>query len=394
MDDGQDKTMPLRGVRPEHNYSSRPQESNEMTTDSKNFCIILAGGRGRRLWPASRADYPKQFIDLFGTGRTQLQQTFDRFSNIIPTDHIYVTTNDEFEAIAREQLPMLPAENFIGEPINRNTAPSVTYGCYRILSICPEANVIITPSDQAIIGQQAFEEDVMRALGFTAENEGIIAMGIHPTRPEPGYGYVQMGESNGTEGLFTVQSFTEKPDRDFARLFMDSGEFLWNTGIFVSTAKFLLSHFKRIMPALFRQIEIDGRSTGNLKDEAKLVWEYFSLFPNLSVDYGVLEHAEEGVFVMLCDFGWADLGTWHSIYEAESRYKGDNVVLDSEVMMDNCRDNIIKLPKGHLGVISGLEGYIVVENENVLMVCKKGDTSAQIRKFLNEVQVKLGEEFI
>lgn len=364
-----------------------------MHTDSKNFCVILAGGRGRRLWPCSRAEHPKQFIDLFGTGHTQLQQTFDRFARIIPVENIYVTTNDDFEPIARTQLPMLPKENFLGEPVNRNTAPSVTWGCYSILSRCPDANVVITPSDQAIFDNEAFERSVESALGFVASHDGIIAMGIRPSRPEPGYGYVQMGDPCDVDGMFTVKSFTEKPERDFARIFMESGEFLWNTGIFVSNARHLLRHCKRIMPALFRQIEIDGRATDTLADEARLVWDYFSIFPNLSIDYGVLENADDS-YVMLCDFGWADLGTWHSIYEAESRYDGDNVVLDSEVMMDNCRNNIIKLPKGHLGVMSGLEGYIVVENENVLMVCKKDDTSAQIRKFLNEVQVKLGEKFI
>lgn len=364
-----------------------------MPTDSKNFCIILAGGRGRRLWPCSRAEHPKQFVDLFGVGRTLLQQTFDRFARFIPTENIYVTTNDDFEPIAREQLPMLPADNFIGEPINRDTAPSVTWGCYRILSRCPDANVIITPSDQAVLNLDAFVESATSALSFVTSHDGVIAMGIRPTRPEPGYGYVQMGDASDVPGMFTVQSFTEKPERDFAQLFMDSGEFLWNTGIFASNARHLLAHCKRIMPAPFRQIETDGRVPSSLEEEARLVWDYFSLFPNLSIDYGVLENADDA-FVMLCNFGWADLGTWHSIYEAARRYDGDNVVLDSEVMMDNCSDNIIKLPKGHLGVMSGLEGYIVVENENVLMVCKKGDTSAQIRKFLNEVQVKLGEKFI
>ena len=364
-----------------------------MEKDNRNFCVILAGGRGRRLWPCSRAEHPKQFIDLFGTGRTQLQQTYDRFARFIPPENIFVTTNDDFEATAKAQLPMLPPGNFIGEPINRNTAPSVAWGCYRILERCPEANVVITPSDQAVIGSEAFERNVSDALRFVSVHDGIIAMGIRPTRPEPGSGYVQMGEGCGDSGMYTVKSFSEKPERDFARLFVESGEFLWNTGIFVSNARHLLAHCKAIMPAPFRQIETDGLSPASLTEEASLVWDYFSLFPNLSIDYGVLEHAGTA-FVMLCDFGWADLGTWHSIYEAEQRYEGDNVVLDSEVMMDNCRDNIIKLPKGHLGVMSGLEGYIVVENENVLMVCKKGDTSAQIRKFLNEVQVKLGEKFI
>lgn len=337
--------------------------------------------------------HPKQFIDLFGTGRTQLQQTFDRIAKIIPLENIFVTTNDEFQPIAREQLPMLPEENFLGEPVNRNTAPSVTWGCYRILTLCPDANVIVMPSDQAIIGEEAFERCVQSALGFVAQHDGIIVMGVRPSRPEPGYGYIQMGDESLEINLHNVKSFSEKPEREFAQMFMDSGEFLWNTGIFASNARHLLAHCKRIMPAPFRQIETDGRVPSSLEEEARLVWDYFSLFPNLSIDYGVLENADDA-FVMLCNFGWADLGTWHSIYEAARRYDGDNVVLDSEVMMDNCRDNIIKLPKGHLGVMSGLEGYIVVENENVLMVCKKGDTSAQIRKFLNEVQVKLGEKFI
>ncbi len=364
-----------------------------MPTESKNFCIILAGGVGRRLWPTSRKSRPKQFVDLFGVGRTLLQQTFDRFARIIPTENIYVTTNDDYEAIARAQLPMLPEGNFIGEPINRNTAPSVAWGCYRILKACPEANVIISPSDQAVIGQEQFERNVNDALKFVSQHDGIIAMGIRPSRPEPGYGYVQMGDACGAENMFCVKSFTEKPERNFAQMFMDSGEFLWNTGIFASSARHLLKHCKEIMPAPFRQIETDGRAVSDLDEEAKLVWDYFSLFPNLSIDYGVLEHADDA-FVMLCGFGWADLGTWHSIYEAESRGEGDNVVLGSEVMLDDCHDCIIKLPKERLGVFSGLDGYIVVENENVLMICKKGDSSAQIRKFTNEVQVKLGGKFI
>ena len=279
-----------------------------MTKDTRNFCIILAGGRGRRLWPWSRAEHPKQFIDLFGIGRTLLQQTYDRISGIIPTENIFVTTNDEFEPIAREQLPMIPEANFLGEPINRNTAPSVTWGCYSILERCPEANVVIIPSDQAIIDTDAFHNDITQAFSYVSSLDGIITIGIHPSRPEPGYGYVQMGDECEAQGLFCVKSFTEKPDRDFARLFMDSGEFLWNTGIFVSRAQYLLDHCKRIMPEPFRQIESLGHPVTSLAEEAPLVWDYFSMFPNLSIDYGVLENTDDA-FVMPCHFGWADLGT-------------------------------------------------------------------------------------
>ena len=247
-----------------------------------------------------------------------------------------------------------------------------------------------------MLRQEAFESNIHTALEFVSNHDGIIAMGVRPTRPEPGYGYVQMGdvcELCDKHQMFTVKSFLEKPERDFAKIFMESGEFLWNTGIFVANARHLLAHCKQIMPELFRQLEIDGHANEQIDEEARLVWDYFPLFPNLSIDYGILEHADD-TYVMQCDFGWADLGTWHSIYEAESRVEGDNVVLDSEVMLDNCHDSIIKLPKGRLGVFSGLDGFIVIENDIVLMVCKKEDSSAQIKKFVNEVQLKLGEGFI
>ncbi len=365
-----------------------------MSTNNHHFCVILAGGRGKRLWPCSRVGYPKQFIDFFGTGRTQLQQTFDRFAKIIPTENIFVTINDEFAPIAKEQLTELPDDHFLGEPVNRNTAPSVTWACYHILGICPEANIIITPSDQTVINDSVFQHDVKEALDFVDGHDGIIAMGVRPSRPEPGYGYIQMGDHCpcGEDNLFTVKSFLEKPERDFARMLMDSGEFLWNTGIFVSHVRHMINHFKKVMSPVFRQIEADGKA-GTLDDETKAVWEYFPLFPNLSIDYGILENAEN-VNVMLCGFGWADMGTWHSIYEAEQKCDGDNVVLDSDVIMEDCKGNIIKLPKGRLGVFNGLEGFIIAEKDNVLMICPKGDSSAQVRKFVNEVQMKLGEEFI
>ena len=305
---------------------------------------------------------------------------------------------DELNAALKKalsQLPELPEENFLCEPVNRNTAPSVTWGCYRILSLCEDANVVISPSDQAVIGEEAFDRCMRAALSFVSSHDGIIAMGVRPSRPEPGYGYIQMGDESLDCNLHDVKSFTEKPEREFAQMFMDSGEFLWNTGIFVSSVRHLLRHARTTMPAVFRQVEADGVGTAEegTAAEASLVWKYFSLFPNLSIDYNVLENADDA-YVMLCDFGWADLGTWHSIYEAESHGAGDNVVLDSNVFLEDCKDNIIKLPKGRLGAFSNLEGYIVVENENVLMICKKGDSSAQIRKFVNEVQMRLGEDFI
>ena len=363
-----------------------------MTNDSKNFCVILAGGRGRRLWPCSRYSYPKQFIDLFGAGRTLLQQTFDRFANVIPQNNIFVTTNDDFEPIAREQLPMLPKENFLGEPVNRNTAPSVTWACYRILSICPDANIIVSPSDQMVIDEERFIQSMNVGIGYVSENDVLLAIGVKPTRPEPGYGYIQLGDMSCKPDVYKVKSFTEKPERDFATMFMESGEFYWNTGIFISNARHLIHSFEDVFPIVLRNLKFENPDY-TYEEEMRYVEENYPRYPNLALDYAILEQRRD-VFVMKCDFGWADLGTWHSIYEAMSKVEDDNVILDSQVEMEDCHNNIICLPKGRLGVISGLEGYIVVEHDNVLFICKKGDSSSLVRKYASEVQMKYGDEFV
>ncbi len=362
-----------------------------MSISEKHFCVILAGGIGRRLWPCSREEKPKQFIDFFGTGRTQLQQAYDRMARIIPTKNIYVSTQTEYAHWVEEQLPELPSENILAEPVARNTAPSIAWAAFRISHICADAQMIMIPSDQAVFGDDAFEQDVLGCLNFVEQKDCLITMGVKPTRPEPGYGYIQMGDGAGPDRLYKVQSFTEKPERDFARMFMDSGEFLWNTGIFVSNVQNLIKCLRSLLPVVFRLIDKEGKLT--IEEELDFVKTNFSKFPNLSMDNGVLEQSQD-VYVMKCSFGWADLGTWHSIYEGQRKSEGDNVIADSEVLLEDCRDNIIKMPKGHLAVINGLKGYIVAESGDVLLICPKGDSSALIRKYVNEVRLKYGEEFV
>lgn len=362
-----------------------------MEKQSNNYCVILAGGNGRRLWPSSRNVRPKQFVDFFGSGRTQLQSTFDRMARIIPVENIFVTTRQMYSDLTREQLPELPAENVLAEPVNRNTAPSVAWAGLRIQRQRSDARVIIVPSDQIIVGEEAFYENVTRGLDFVADNDIFLTMGVRPTRPEPGYGYIQVGESTLVAGINKVQSFTEKPERDFARIFMESGEFFWNTGMFLSNVRHLQQFF------IDTAQEISGRmpqmaAISSLQDELDYVQAYFASYPNLSMDKAVLEMSDSG-YLMCCDFGWADLGTWHSIYEFKQRCDGDNVVIDSEVLMENCKGNIVKLPKGHVGVINGLDGYIVAEQSDVLLICKKGDSSALIRKYVSEVGIRFGEEY-
>ncbi|WP_443733106.1 mannose-1-phosphate guanylyltransferase [Xylanibacter rarus] len=364
-----------------------------MSVNKNNYCLILAGGKGRRLWPCSREDRPKQFLDFFSTGRTLLQQTYDRMAGFIPSENIYISTNHIYHDLVREQLPELPEEHILSEPIFRNTAPSVAWATYRILHRADrDARLVVVPSDQAVFKEDVFKTDVINGLDFVGSHDCLLTMGVRPTRPEPGYGYIQTGEPSERDDVFKVKSFTEKPDRDFARMFMESGEFYWNTGLFLSNVNYLCECLKRIFPPVLRKLEASGAEY-SMERELEFVRENFPSYPNLSIDYGILEH-NENVYVMICDFGWADLGMWHSIYESMSKVEGDNVVIGSRVIADDSRNNIIKLPDDHMGIINGLDGYIVAEKGNVLLICKKEDSSALIRKYINEVQVKYGDEFI
>ena len=369
------------------------QTNLRMENNSNLFCVILAGGKGKRLWPSSRVETPKQFMDFFGTGRTQLQATYDRFVKILPKEHIYICTCKEYEQKAQEQLPDLPASNILVEPVNRNTAPSVAWAGRRIRrEHGTNANIIITPSDQLVLNEELFHKNVLEGLQFVANHDILLTMGVIPTRPEPGYGYIQLGEQTELEDVYKVQSFTEKPEREFAKLFMESGEFYWNTGIYMANVRYLREAFLALFPELSHRLD-DIRDDQSLEEELAYVNQYYPSYPNISLDYAILERSKN-VHVMKCDFGWADLGTWHGIYECLQKGREDNVVIDSEVVLEDCSNNIIKLPKGKLGVINGLNGFIVAEQDNVLMICKKGDSSSMVKKYANEVGIRYGEDYI
>ena len=363
-----------------------------MEKTNQNYCVILAGGKGRRLWPCSRENRPKQFIDFFGVGRTQLQTTFDRFSKVIPLENIFICTCREYLSMVKEQLPDFPERNILVEPVNRNTAPSVAWANMRIKRTNPDANIIITPSDQLVMDEVSFMHSVETGLSYVAEHDVLLAIGVKPTRPEPGYGYIQLGDLSCKPDVFKVKSFTEKPERAFAKMFMESGEFYWNTGIFMVNSRKLTQSFESIFPSVLRNLKFE-KPTYSYDEELEYVAQNYPRYPNLSIDYAILEHSED-IYVMKCDFGWADLGTWHAVYECMSKVEGDNVVVDSEVVLEDARNNVIKLPKGRLAVINGLDGYIVAEEDNVLLICKKGDSSALVRKYVSEVQIKYGDEFV
>lgn len=344
-----------------------------------------------RLWPSSRMERPKQFVDFFGSGRTMLQSTYDRIAGILPKENIFVCTCKEYEHLVREQLPELADNRIMMEPVNRNTAPSVAWTGVCIHRECADARILVIPSDQFIINEEAYRQNIIDGLNFVSKNDIILTMGIKPTRPEPGYGYIQIGEPTLFCGINKVQSFTEKPERDFARVFMESGEFLWNTGMFLSNVTYLRDFFIDVIKDMpYRMANLLTMESEEARNQ--YVAEHYPAYPNLSMDKAALEMSDN-VYVMQCDFGWADLGTWHSLYEFMSHGTDENIILDSEVMTEDCKGNIIKLPKGHVGVINGLEGYIVAEEGDVLLICKKSDSSSLIRKYVNEIGIRYGEKY-
>lgn len=357
------------------------------------YCVILAGGKGRRLWPVSRELHPKQFLDILGTGRTLIQQTYDRMSCIFPKERIYINTNRLYLPLIKEQLPHLADEQLIAEPIHRNTVPSAVWAIHRIrhTDSTADATVLFTPADLAIKDEATFGKEVQRALDFARKSQKIVAVSVKPTRAEPGYGYIQVGEEC-EEDIYTVQSFTEKPERELAQVLVDSGEFYWNTGLFAGTASKMWDYFGTKLPQELRRFD-EQHPQWSTEEENVFMNDHFPLYPNLPMDLTLLEQCED-VCVMTCRFDWADIGTWHSIYEALQSTEGQNVALGSELMAEEAQGNLVKLAGGRMAVLHGLEDFIVVEQDNVLFICKKEDSSALVRKYINDIRMHKGEDYV
>lgn len=356
-----------------------------------NYCVILAGGRGKRLWPCSRESKPKQFVDIFGFGKTPLQMTYERFRKMLPAENIFVTTGDEYLDEVKEQLPEVSVENVLTEPIQRSTAPAVAWASFRIRDKHPDANIVVTPADMLILNEEEFEKNIAEGFDFVNGTDRLLTVGAKATRPETEYGYIQTDGETPSYNIFKVKSFTEKPNLEFAETFIRTGEFFWNTGLLIGSATGLLKAIDSILPVIFRNVRIDHPGLSD-QEETEYMRSHYSLYPNVSLDRGVLEKLED-VYVMTCNFGWADLGTWHNAYEVLPKTYDGNVVIDSKVILDGCEGNIIKTYKGKLAVINGLKDYIVIDDGDVLLITKKENSSALIRKYANDVQMKF-EEFV
>lgn len=362
--------------------------------DPNYYCIILAGGIGMRLWPVSRQHTPKQFIDLLGTGETLLQSTYNRFSKFIQPENILVVTNAEWADTVHSQLPDLPVRNILSEPIRRNTVPPVFWACVEVARRNPNAVTIITPSDQNITDHEPeqFQNEILAGLDYATSNPRLLTLGVRPSHPERAYGYIQMAE-NLTDHIYHVQSFTEKPEEQFAQMFFDSGEFLWNTGIFIWQAKTLLHEMHGKSGDYTTMVDDAVARYCAGSDVQNAVRETYSMLPNMTIEKTLFEHSSH-VDVMLCHFGWADLGTWDSVHEYLPKDTQGNVQINqSRALFYDCNNCVVRMPEGHVAVLQGLDGYVVVEEGNVLVVCRKEDQDA-IRRFVTNAQIDLGEDYI
>ncbi len=356
-----------------------------------NFCIILAGGIGQRLWPTSRREMPKQFLDFFGTGRTLLQQTFDRFARIIPLEHILISTFVDYVNTVKEQLPDLPEENILAEPVQLSTAPAAAWAACHIAGLDADANVVATPVDHLIMGEDRFIEQIRLGLEFVATHSQFLAIGVKPTAPNTAYGYIQMGKPVNGGDHFMVKSFSEKPAPDYARLFVESGEFLWNTGLF-------LWHNETMLNLVGAHSELKlSKDDGGVRDrllaqELEIVKKHYPSSLHRSLDMVVLDRCEN-VVVKEGGFGWADLGCWPDIYQTAHKDADGNAVLHgSQALLQGCHNTTVSLPDNTAAFIQGLDGYIVSLRGNMLLVCPNNDP-ALARRIAGEVLVKLGEDY-
>ena len=359
--------------------------------NNNNYVAIMAGGIGSRFWPMSRTGYPKQFLDILNTGKTLIQSTFDRFAHFIPTENIYVVTTENYRSIVAEQLPQIPAQNILCEPSRKNTAPCIAYISYKLAALNPDANLICAPADHLITDEVSFEEICKNALTFTANIKALLTLGIKPTNPNTGYGYIQFEPRAVSDNVYKVKTFTEKPDRDLAKTFVASGDFLWNAGIFVWQIKNIIRAFEQFLPEIHELFETE-RSLLNTDKETDAIERIYPQCVNISIDYGIMEKADN-VYVIPASFGWSDLGTWASAYDTLEKDYLDNAVAGDNVMIIDATKNMVHADNKKLVVLQGMEDFIIVDTKDVLLICKK-ENEQEIKEYVAEVKRNKGERFI
>ena len=346
-----------------------------------NHVVIMAGGIGSRFWPMSTSSHPKQFIDVLGCGRTLIQLTADRFAGLCPSENLWVVTSETFAPLVREQLPQVPESNILKEPCRRNTAPCIAYVSWKIKSRNPHANVVVTPSDHVVMNTAEFQRVVTAALDFTSGNDAILTLGMRPTRPETGYGYIQADLSASSlshREIFRVDSFKEKPDIETAERYIRMNNYFWNAGIFVWNINTIVNSYRLFQPEMARVFE-SLLTIYDTPDEQARINELFPTCPNISVDYAILEYAEE-IFTFPADFGWSDLGTWGSLHAQLGKDLNGNVAIGPDITLYQSRGCVVHATGERKVVVIGMDDCIIAEDDGQLLVCKIADEQ-RIKEF-------------
>jgi mannose-1-phosphate guanylyltransferase len=360
-------------------------------SNKHHYVAIMAGGIGSRFWPMSRTAYPKQFLDVLNTGKTLIQWTYERYAKFIPDENIFIVTSEEYVGIVKEQLPKIPLQNILAEPSRKNTAPCIAYISFKLAQLDPDAVFVVAPSDHLILEEEAFQQTALQALDFVENIKSLVTLGIKPTHPNTGYGYIQYEGHEVANGVYKVKTFTEKPDLEIAKTFIASGDFLWNAGIFAWKASTILNAFEKHQPEMFELFD-QQKAFFNTANEHQAIAKIYPLCVNISIDIAIMEKADN-VYVIPSSFGWSDLGTWNSAYEnIEKDYLGNAVASNNVVVIDATKC-MINAPKDKLVVVQGLDDFIVVDTKDVLLICSK-EKEQSIKEYVAEVKRNKGDQYI
>ena len=352
------------------------------------YAVIMAGGVGSRFWPMSTQEFPKQFHDMLGKGQSLIQRTFDRINELVPSNNILIATNENYKKLVLSQLPKANKNQLLLEPIMRNTAPCILYAALKIYDQNPEAVMLVAPSDHWIDHEKEFSKNIETSFEACSRNDILMTLGIQPDNPNTGYGYIQFKKSE--KAIKKVINFTEKPNLETAEKFLESGDYLWNAGIFIWSAKSIIDAFSSSLPEMLSLFDV--KNIYNTKEESTFIQKHYKDAENISIDFGIMEKASN-VHVLPVDFGWNDLGTWGSLYEKLEKDKKDNAIVGPETIFRDAYGNMIRTQKGKKVVIQGLQDFIVVEKEDVLLICPRKDQQ-DIKKIVSDVKDTFGNDYV
>ena len=358
---------------------------------NNTYVAIMAGGIGSRFWPGSRVNRPKQFLDVLGIGRSLIQMTYDRFLKICPKENILILTNEMYRDLVKEHLPDLEDHQILGEPSRNNTAPCVAYTTYRIQAMNPNATFVVTPADAVILDNDIFVNDVTNAVNYATENDALVTLGIKPTNPNTGYGYINFDRNAVSEGVFKVNRFTEKPDIEKAKSFLASGDYVWNAGIFIWNVKSVVKALAAHAPELHEKFE-SGKAHFNTETEIPFINKMYPTTPKISIDYALMEKADN-IYTVPASFRWSDLGAWGALHQEFEKDENGNAVNVGMSYLKDTKNSLIRAGKGKLVVIKGLEDYIVVDDNDVLLVYPKADEQ-EIKAITKDLAAKGGERYL